>query len=89
LIRSFFITSVSTYGTLALVSFWPAYANQDGCAYGKNSVVIDWSTDPDNKAMYVAIVVAMHSGAKVGFGTDGCATNYSSAPRSYRVDVPP
>jgi hypothetical protein len=85
------ITFINTYPQGALIIFTPAFANTDGCtASGSStSVLIEWTTDANQKNLYVAALAAMHSGAKVGFGTSGCGTYLVGVPLVYRVDVAP
>lgn len=83
------ITRISTYGSIALVKFAPEYANQDGCSGPADVAVIDWTSNADNKVMYAAALAALHSGAKVGLGTDGCSGSYNNYPLLYRIDIEP
>lgn len=70
------------------IRFTPAIPNLEGCPYSAgDEVIIDWTTDPNAKAMYATALAAYLAGQKVGFGVSGCYPG--SAPLAYRVDVKP
>ena len=82
------ITLVGSYADIAYVIFTPAVPNLEGCPYtAGDEVVIDWSTNPNAKAMYATVLAAYLAGRKVGFGVSGCYQG--GAPLAYRVDVAP
>lgn len=85
------ITLVQTYANFAAVRFDPPYENNLGCAFsGSDSfVVIDWTTNANNKAMYAATLSAYLTQQPVGFGISGCSAFYGGGtPLVYRVDIP-
>lgn len=82
------ITQLGSYNNLAYIVFTPAMPNLEGCSYTTgDQVAIDWSTNPDAKAMYATALAAYLSGQKVGFGVTGCHSG--GLPLAYRIDVKP
>lgn len=82
------ITRIGAYGGVGYINFTPAVPNLEGCSYSAgDQVMIDWTVDPNAKAMYATALAAHAAGQKVGFGVSGCHS--SGAPLAYRVDMQP
>jgi hypothetical protein len=82
------ITSIGAYGNVGYIVFTPAVPNLENCAYlNGDQVIIDWTADPNAKAMYATALAAYLAGHKVGFGVSGCYPGSSAV--AYRVDVKP
>lgn len=82
------ITTMGAYGGAGYIIFTPAVPNLEGCQYSAgDQVMIDWTADPNAKAMYATALAAHLAGQKVGFGVNGCHAN--GAALAYRVDVKP
>jgi hypothetical protein len=82
------IALVGSYADAAYVIFTPAVPNLEGCPYTVgDEVVIDWSTNPNAKAMYATVLAAYLAGRKVGFGVSACYQG--GAPPAYRADMAP
>jgi hypothetical protein len=84
------ITQVRTYSWGAAIHFTPAFTNGQGCAgaVANSTVFIDYNTDANMKSLYAAALAAYLAGKRVGFGIDGCQTNYGGGtPKTYRIDV--
>lgn len=83
------ITGIRVYETYAVIVFSPDYANSENCTgFNKNrTAVIDWSTNPEAKAMYGTALSAYMSGKKIGFGLNGCHPWGDGVPKAYRVDM--
>lgn len=69
-------------------------ADNEGCTWsGKGYAWIDWSSasQPDGKAVYATVLGAYLSGKSIGFGLNGCSTNYDGHyyPLVYGINVYP
>jgi hypothetical protein len=85
------IVRVQTYSDWAAVQYDPPFANNVGCgggAFADRAAVVTWGSNPDNKAMYAALIAAHVAGKPVGFGISNCYTGYGGGvPLIYRVDL--
>jgi hypothetical protein len=88
-VRQSKVTAIFTYSTAAAVRYEPAYSNAEGCAgsLADNTVIIDWSSNPDVKAMYATVLTAYLTGREVAFGLSGCHPWGGGTPLAYRADL--
>jgi predicted benzoate:H+ symporter BenE len=74
-----------------VIKFSPAFVNNLGC--GSSNVAdthaaIMWENDPDEKAKYASVLMAMAGNMRIGLGISGCLTTWGGGiPIVYRVDV--
>lgn len=77
------ITDIQVYADLAVITFTPAFQNNQNCSSpSTSSIQLSLSDDP-NKLIFSTLLAAAASKSQVGFGIGGCAGQY---PRVYRVD---
>ena len=85
------VISINTYEKLAVIKFSPAFANDLGCAGGFNATTraaILWINDPDSKAQYASVLMAMSLNLRIGFGISNCFTLWGGGiPIAFRVDI--
>ena len=85
------ILKIHTYPKFAVIKFSPAFANDLGCGSGSVAdtyAAIMWENDPDEKAKYASVLMAMAGNMKIGLGISGCFPNWGGGiPIIYRVDV--
>lgn len=84
------ITSITTYPGYAVISYTPSFSNSlCSSSYTSNTVVLDWTTDSDFKALLPAILAAKFLDKPVGFGISSvCHPAFGGVPRVYRIDLP-
>ncbi len=85
------VVKIHNYDNSAVIKFSPAFANNLGCGSSSTADIfaaIMWQNDPDNKAMYASVLMAMAGNMKIGLGISGCFPNWGGGiPIIYRVDV--
>lgn len=83
------VTRILTYETYAQIRFTPSFANSEGCDNtAQDRIVVDWdpaASRQDRKAMLATAMLALATGANVGFGISGC--HRTGVPSAYRVDL--
>jgi hypothetical protein len=85
------VTLLRAYRTGAAIAFAPSFTSTQGCTDGASNTTayLDWSNEPDLKAVYAALLAAYLAGRKVGLGVDGCTPLYGQGvPKIYRIDIP-
>lgn len=85
------IVLIQSYVGGAAIRYSPA-ATANGCAGSSadQNVFIDWSADPNKKAMLSLVMLAAAQGKTIGFGISGCYGGYGGGvPSVYRVDLAP
>ncbi len=85
------ILKIHTYANYAVIKFSPAFANNLGCGIGSvadTHAAIMWQNDPDQKAKYASVLMAMAGNMRIGLGISGCFPEFGGGiPIVYRVDV--
>ena len=86
------VTAIHTYNDWAAIRFDPPYDNSLGCLGDSvavdTSVVIDWGTDSERKAMFASVLAAYMGAKQIGFGINVCSPKFGGGvPLVYRVDL--
>ena len=85
------IINISTYETYAAIKYSSTGTFTTVSCSSSNDhtwVVIDWSTNSNNKTLFNSALAAYALGKKVGFGiNDNCHPFGGGVPRVYRVDI--